>query len=386
MAESAESPRLHATPQTVRVRTPPRPMRFPRLIPVLSLLAMPADAQTLHLGNYADAIHATDFDPATGRLGPSRAVAPLARASFLDRSADGRFLYAVAEGKPGLLAAFAIGPDGALVPVNTRPSEGSGPCDIALSPEGRLVAVANYGGGSVSVHRVAGDGALGETVAFFQHTHAADAHPDRQKRPHAHGVTWTPDGRLLLVPDLGGDRVYVYARQPDDTFAPNPAQPWFALAPAAGPRHAQFSPDGRHLYVINELDNTIAVATYQAEAATLALTQTLSTLPAEGFAGFTKTAEIAVRPDGRFVYASNRGHDSIAVFARDADTGRLTPGGHAAVPANPRHFALSPDGRWLLSAGQDADAIRVFAIDAVTGKLTPAGVDLATPKPVCVRF
>jgi 6-phosphogluconolactonase len=361
-------------------------MRFPRFIPTLLLSAMSVAAHTLYLGNYADAIRAAEFDPVSGVLGPDRAVAPLARASFLDRSADGRFLYAVAEGKPGLLAAYVIVAEGALTSLNTHTSEGSGPCDIALSPDGRLVAAANYSGGSVIVHRVAADGSLGEKAAFFQHTHAANAHPDRQKNPHAHGVTWSPEGRLLIVPDLGGDRVYLYARNADDTLAPNPGQPWLALAPAAGPRHAQFSPDGRHLYVINELDNTVAVAAYDPAGATFTVIETVSTLPTEGFAGFTKTAEVAVRPDGRFVYASNRGHDSLAVFARDADTGRLSPRGHVAVPANPRHFALSPDGRWLLSAGQDTSTVRVYAVDAETGGLSPVGADLPTPKPVCVNF
>lgn len=361
-------------------------MRFPRFIPALLLSAMTAAAHTLYLGNYADAIHAADFDAGRGILSRDRAVAPLTRASFLDRSADGRFLYAVAEGKPGLLASFAIGAEGTLTPLNTRSSEGAGPCDIALSPDGRLIAAANYGGGSVNIHRIENDGSLGEKIALFQHTHAANAHPDRQKNPHAHGVTWSPEGRLLLVPDLGGDRVYSYVRNADDTLAPNPAQPWLALAPAAGPRHAQFSPDGRHLYVINELDNTVAIAAYDPAQATFTLIETVSTLPTEGFAGFTKTAEVAVRPDGRFVYASNRGHDSLAIFARDAKTGRLSPRGHVAVPANPRHFALSPDGRWLLSAGQDTSAVRVYAVDAESGGLTPVGPDLTTPKPVCVNF
>lgn len=361
-------------------------MRFIRFIPALLLSAMTAAAHTLYFGNYADAIRATEFDPVSGQLGPDRAVAPLARASFLDRSADGRFLYAVAEGKPGVLAAFSIGTGGTLTPLNTRSSEGNGPCDIALSPEGRLVAVANYGGGSVIVHRIAADGSLDQKMAFFQHTHASGAHPDRQKTAHAHGVTWSPEGRLLLVPDLGGDRVYVYARKADDSLAPNPAQPWLTLAPAAGPRHAQFSPDGRHIYVINELDNTVAVVAYDPAGAALSLVETVSTLPVAGFAGFTKTAEIAVRADGRFVYASNRGHDSLALFARDPASGRLTPGGHVAVPANPRHFAISPDGRWLLSAGQDADAVRVYAVDAESGGLAPVGPDFATPKPVCINF
>lgn len=364
----------------------PRPVRV-LLAALPLLLSSPMNAAPVFFGNYADSIRAADFDPATGRLTGERAVAELAKASFLAKSANGRFLYAVAERAGGGLHAFALTPDAALTPLNSRPSGGAGPCDVALSPDGRLAAAANYGGGSVIVYRVEADGRLGEKAAFFQHDHAADVFAGRQKKPHAHGVTWSPEGRLLLVPDLGGDRAYLYACDPaKGELAPNAAQPWLELPPGSGPRHAQFSPDARHLYVINELSNTVGVAVFDAARGALELIQTVSTLPAEGFAGATKTAEIAVHPSGRVVYASNRGADTLAIFARDAATGRLSPAGHAPVPAVPRHFALSPDGRWLLSAGQDTDRVAVFAVDPATGALTPSGEPLATPKPVCVRF
>jgi len=359
------------------------------LAATLALCApMNSTASTVYLGNYADAIQAADFDSATGQLTRGRPVAALARASFLTKSADGRFLYAVAEGGGGSLHAFAIGGDGALTTLNTRPSQGSGPCDIALSPDGSLIAAANYSGGSAIVYRVALDGTLAEPAGFFQHTHAAKVFPGRQKEAHAHGVTWSPDGRLLLVPDLGGDRIYAYASATAATggqMVVNPSQAWLEVPPGSGPRHAQFSPDGRNLYVINELGNTVSVAAYDAEAGTFALVETVTTLPPEGFAGATKTAEIVVHPAGHTVYASNRGHETLAIFARDAATGRLTPRGHVPVPANPRHFALSPDARWLLSAGQDTSTVAVFSV-AADGALTPAGEPFATPKPVCVRF
>ena len=358
------------------------------LLPSLTMSAdsLPASpALRLFIGNYADAIQVADFDPATGGLSDGRPAAPLPKASFLAKSADGRHLYAVSETGAGGLHAFAIQPDGALAPLNSRPSEGSGPCDIALSPDGRLVAAANYSGGSVIVYRVETDGSLGEKVFFSQHTHSTNVFPGRQKKPHAHGVTWTPDGRLLLVPDLGGDRVYLYARA-GDTLSPNAPQPWIEVPAGSGPRHAQFSPDARHLYIINELGNTVSVAAYDASAATLPLVETVSTLPPEGFAGATKTAEIAVHPAGHTVYASNRGAETLAVFARDAATGRLTPQAYVPVPPNPRHFALSPDARWLLSASQDASVIAVYSVDPATGALTPAGSPFATPKPVCLRF
>lgn len=369
--------------------TPRPPISRPAraLLAALALLPLSMTAATVFFGNYADSIRAADFDSATGRLDGERAAADLAKASFLAKSANGRFLYAVAEADGGGLHAFAVTTDGALTPLNATSSGGKGPCDIALSPDGRLVAAANYGGGSVIVYRVEADGRIGEKAAFFQHAHASNVFAGRQKGPHAHGVTWSPDGRLLLVPDLGGDRVYLYACDQDKgEFAPHAAQLWLELPPGSGPRHAQFSPDGRHIYVVNELSNTVGVATYDAARGALELIQTVSTLPAEGFAGATKTAEIAVHPAGHTVYASNRGADTLAIFRRDPATGRLSPAGHAAVPAVPRHFALSPDGRWLLSAGQDTDRVAVYAVDPATGALTPVGEPLATPKPVCVRF
>lgn len=361
-------------------------LKFPRALAALLLLPMTAPAQTVFLGTYADSIQASAFDSATGLLGPARAAAPVAKASFLAKSPDGRFLYAVAEGREGVLHAFAIGADDSLTPLNTRSSEGPGACDIAVSPDGLLVAAANYSGGSVIVYALAADGSFGDKVAFFQNTHASQAHPNRQKNPHAHGVTWSPDGRLLLVPDLGGDRVYIYSRDLGaNTVTTNLVQPWLELPPASGPRHAQFSPDGKHLYIINELDNTVAVTAFDAAAATLTIIEVVPTLPAD-FTGETKTAEIAVHPAGHTVYASNRGHDSLAVFNRDPATGRLTASGHVSVPKNPRHFALSPDAGWLLSAGQDADLVAVFAVDPSDGSLRPHGEPAAAPRPVCVRF
>jgi 6-phosphogluconolactonase len=392
--------------------SPRRALHRASLFAFIPLFTMPAFSSATPLpvffGNYSDAIRAADFDAATGVLSADRPVAPLAKASFLAKSANARFLYAVSETGAGGLHAFAIDAERALTALNSRPSVGDGPCDIALSPDGRLVAAANYGGGSVIVYHVQPDGHLGEQAFFSQHTHATNVFEDRQKKPHAHGVTWSPDGRFLLVPDLGGDRVYVYANAASASvsspatsatspLAPHAVQPWIEVPAGAGPRHAQFSADARHLYIINELGNTVSVVAYQPNSDTTAsasataadtftLIETVSTLPAEGFAGATKTAEIVVHPAGHTVYASNRGADTLAVFARDSATGRLTPRGHVAVPANPRHFALSPDARWLLSASQDSSVVAVFAVDATTGALTPAGTPFATPQPVCVRF
>lgn len=360
--------------------------RFAALIATI-LLTMPLSALPVYFGSYGPAIQVADLNPHTGALSGLRVAAALANASFLAKSADARFLYAVAEGSSGGLFAFSIKVDGQLAPLNQISSEGGGPCDVALSPDGKLIAVANYGGGSAIIYRVQADGALGEKLAFFQHTHFADVFPERQKNPHAHGVTWSPDGRLLFVPDLGGDRMYAYAYDAaSSTMSVNPAQPWLQMPPGSGPRHAQFSPDGRHIYVINELDNTVSAAAYDAAAGTVTLIESVSTLPVGGFAKETKTAELALTPDGVTVYASNRGHDTLATFRRDPANGRLHTIGHVPVPAHPRHFALSPDARWVISAGKEANRVAVLAIDPATGELTatPYGIDLDSP--VCVRF
>lgn len=350
-------------------------------------LTMPLSALPVYFGTYGPAIQLADLDPATGALSGLRVAAALSNPSFLTKSADGRFLYAVAEGRPGGLFAFAIEADGTLTALNQAPSEGGGPCDIALSPDGTKVAVANYGGGSAIIYRVRADGALGDKLAFFKHSHFTDVFPGRQKNAHAHGVTWSPDGRLLFVPDLGGDRVYLYAYDAaSDSMAVNPAQAWLEMAPGAGPRHAQFSPDGRHFYVINELDNTVSAAAYDAAAGTVTLIESVSTLPPEGYDGPTKTAELALTPDGLTLYASNRGFETLAIFRRDPASGRLSPRGHVAVPAHPRHFALSPDARWVLSAGMEGNRVAVLAIDPATGALTPTEHGLDLKSPVCVRF
>ncbi len=353
---------------------PPHAAAAPKTIPVF-------------LGNYADAIQAADFDPATGALSGGRAVAAVPRASFLARSADGRFVYAVTEAGQGRLHAFAVDDSDGLAPLNSSPTEGAGPCDVAISPDGRLIAVANYAGGSVIVHRLDPDGRIGEKAAFFEHHQASGAVPGRQEAPHAHGVTWAPNGRLLLVPDLGADRVYLYACDPASlALAPNPPQASLELPRGSGPRHACFSTDGKQVYIVNELGNSVSVAAYDEKEAMLTLMETVSALPEGGVSAPSKAAEIATHPSGRRVYASVRGVDLLAVFERDPASGRLTLKAHLPAPAKPRHFALSPDARWLLVAGQDAGRVELFAVDPASGDLSPSGRPFPTPKPVCVRF
>ncbi len=371
-------------------------MRFPSLpalvLPFVFMTSVHAAPQRLFIGTYtnttAKGIYAARFDPATGVLSEPTLAAEVGSPSFLAVTPDRRALYAVSEPTKALHAYALDAAAGTLTKLNDLPSGGGGPCDVAVDATGRTVAIANYGGGSTVAYRLNDDGSLAAQTSLDQHTHASEAHPNRQKKPHAHGVTFSPDNRLLVSPDLGGDRVYLYAHDAaNSTLAPHAAQPWLEIAPGAGPRHAQFSPDGRQLYVINELDNTITVAAVDAAAGTLKTIQTIGTLPTD-FTGQSTTAEVAVSADGRFVYGSNRGHDSIAVYARDAADGTLTLRQIVSCGGeHPRHFALSPDGGWLLCANQDTDNITVFRIDPATGELTPSGhPPVALARPVCVRF
>jgi len=210
--------------------------------------------------------------------------------------------------------------------------------------------------------------------------------PHRQEGPHAHSVTLDAAGRFVFAADLGIDKIMVYRlAEPSGVLEPH-EPPSVSLTPGSGPRHFAFHPNGRFAYVINELSNTVAVFAYDAVAGKLNQAQTVNTLP-EDFQGNNSTAEVRVHPSGRFVYGSNRGHDSIAVFQADAETGRLTPAGHAATGGKtPRNFNIDPSGRYLLAANQDTGNVVAFAIDAVTGALTATGQEVKVPCPVCVAF
>jgi 6-phosphogluconolactonase len=334
-------------------------------------------------------IYRLRLDLATGALTEAGPPTESSSPSFLALHPSGRYLYAVNEsGGPtkgeGGVSAFAIdGKTGALAPLNQQSSRGGGPCHLSLDAKGRYVLVANYGGGSVSVLPVQADGRLAPAVTFIQHEgHGAD--PERQKGPHAHWVELDKPNRYALVADLGLDEVLVYKFDAGKgSLTPN--QPPFArLAPAAGPRHAAFSPDGRHAYVINELQSTVTAFSYDPQTGALGELQTLSTVPA-GFTGATTTAEIVMSADGKFLYGSNRGHDSIAIFAVDAATGKLTAAGHQSTRGKtPRNFAIDPTGTYLLAANQESDTIAVFRIDRASGALSPVGEPYRVPRPVCV--
>lgn len=350
----------------------------------------------LYAGTYtrppSKGIYAYRFQPATGTFTSIGLVAETANPSFIAIHPNRRFLYAVNEtsqyeGQPaGSVSAFSIDTaSGQLKLLNQVSSRGAGPCHVALDKTGKWLFVANYNGGSVAAFPVHGDGTLGEASAFVQHS-GSSVNSERQRVPHAHVVTVSPDNRFILVADLGLDQVLVYRLDPSKgSLAPNDP-PIVKIAPGSGPRHLAFRPDGRFAYVINEMMSTVTAFGYDAAHGSLQELQTLSTLP-EDFNGTNSTAEIAVHPNGRFLYASNRGHDSIAIFQIDPANGTLTASGQASTQGKtPRNLAIDPTGAYLLAANQDSASVVVFRIDQKTGGLMPSGTVLEIPSPVCITF
>jgi 6-phosphogluconolactonase len=325
-------------------------------------------------------------------LVPLGLAAETASPSFIELDLHRRLLFAANElnefqGKPtGAVSAFSIHREtGMLTLLNQRPSMGTGPCHLALDKARRHLFVANYGSGSVSVLPVASDGRLGAASAVVQHS-GSSVNPDRQKGPHAHCVTLDRANRFLFACDLGLDKILVY-RFDAERGTLTPHDPPFArVTPGAGPRHMVFRPDGRFAYVVNELSSTITGFAYDAAAGTLKTVQTVSTLP-EYFDGASTGAEIDVHPSGKYLYVSNRGHNSVVLFNIDPGNGTLAYVEEQGTGGlTPRHFGIEPSGRHMAIANQNSDTVLAARIDAGNGRLKPSGVFAQAPSPVCVKF
>ena len=286
----------------------------------------------------------------------------------------------------GAVTAYAIDrKTGKLTYLNETASRGADPCYISFDKTGRYALVANYTGGSVAVFPVLNDGRVGAASAFVQHT-GKGARPDRQEGPHAHWIQTTADNRFAVAADLGLDEVLVYKFDAaNGSLKAN--DPAFAkLPPGTGPRHVAFAPNNKFVYVVDELNSTVTAFTYDAQGGVLSQIQTISTLPA-GFSGANDAAEIHIHPNGKFLFASNRGHDSIVVFSIDQHNGKLTLVNHfSTLGKTPRNFELDPSGRLLFAANEDSGNIVIFKINLNTGKLTPTGQTLSAPAPVSLRF
>jgi 6-phosphogluconolactonase len=345
-----------------------------------------------YTGKGSKGIYAYRFDPATDQLTSLGLAAETVNPSFLAVDPTRRFLYAVNEisqyegRSSGGVSAFVIAAEtGKLTFLNEVPSGGAGPCHVSVDKTGRYVLVANYGGGSVAVFPILKDGRLGEASAFVQHK-GASINPQRQEGPHAHSIYTSPDNRFVISADLGLDEVLIYRFDAaKGTLTPN--YPAFAVTSSgAGPRHFAFHPNGKFGYVIDEMMSTITAFSYQQASGALDVIQTISTLP-QDFKGQSNAAEVEVHASGKYLYGSNRGHDSIAVFAINSRKGTLTP--VEDVPTlgkEPRSFAIDPTGTFLFAANQNSDNIVEFRIEPANGRLTPTGKVLEVSTPVCVTF
>jgi 6-phosphogluconolactonase len=338
----------------------------------------------------SEGIYAFRFDDATGTLTPRGLAVTTPNPSFLVASADRRVVFAVNEldnyegATSGSVTSFAVDATAAkLSAISTLSSRGAHPCHLELDKTGRFLGVANYTGGNYSLLPVNTDGRLEPAVVVVSGKGRGPT--ARQEGPHGHAVTFDAANRFLIATDLGIDRVMVYRFDPAAGALVANTPPSVGMKPGAGPRHFVFHPNGRQAFVINELDSTITSLAWDGTSGLLSVIGTVSTLPA-GVTAST-TAEIHVHPNGRFVYGSNRGHDSIAGFAIDSDTGKLTPAGHQSSGGKgPRNFAIDPSGNWMVIGNQSTDNVLVCAIDAGKGTLTPKGTAFASPVPICFKF
>jgi 6-phosphogluconolactonase len=365
-------------------------------VPAVSGMAAPqGTGRLVFIGTYtgptSEGIYAFRFDERSGALTPLGLAAATPNPSFLALSPDRRFLFAVNETssfdgeKSGSVRSFSIdAATGKLTELSVQSSRGADPCHLAVDRTGRFLAVANYTGGNFALFPIGADGRLGPASAVLTNE-GSGPNRTRQDRPHAHAVLFDPGNRFLLGADLGIDRVLVYRFDAvRGTVAPN-TPPSATVTAGAGPRHLAFHPNGRQLFSINELSSTVTEFLWDTRTGTLAGRPEISTLPPAGPAG-NSTAEIVVHPNGRVVYASNRGHDSIAVFATDVRRGLSLIEIEPTRGQTPRNFALDVTGRWLVAANQRSGTLAVFAIDAKTGALTPSGPLAPVGAPVCILF
>jgi 6-phosphogluconolactonase len=367
---------------------------IPKLIPPLFLLTAALHAAPVFIGtntaknSTSKGIYLTDFDAATGKLTEPVLAAEYRNPGFLAQHPTKPVLYACGvpntpfPDESGSVAAFAIDEKHGLKFLGEASSGGKGACHVAVDATGGTVAVANYGGGSFSTLKLDANGIPTAAASVIKLTGSGPNLP-RQDGPHAHGVYFDKANQHFFMPDLGLDQVFVY---PFDAATSKLGEPLPSLvtAPGSGPRHLAFSPDEKHAYVINELHNTVLAASY-ADGKFTPL-DSVPTLP-EDFTGKSTTSEIEVHPSGKFVYGSNRGHDSIVVYQRDGKTGALKFLQHAPCGGKtPRHFKIDPSGKWLLCAHQDSNTISVLPLDPETGKLGEPIHTVTSPSPICLLF
>lgn len=352
-----------------------------------------AAEQLVLIGTYSqrgsEGIYAARLDLDSGKLSEPKALAQARNPSFLALHPGGKFLYAVNEvgmdkGKPaGAITAYAFDREKpALLELNSEPTQGTSPCHLAVDASASTVVAANYSSGNAAVFPLAPDGLLRPAAQVLQHE-GKGPNKGRQEAPHAHGVTFSPANDHVFITDLGIDRVVGYRFDAKSSRAERSDAATAAVAAGSGARHFVFHPDGKTGYAVNEMDGTVTTFAWDAAKGVLQAKHVTPGLPPD-FSGKNGAAEIAVHPSGKFLYSSNRGHDSIAVFALGAD-GKPVPVQHQPTGGRtPRGFAVEPSGRFLLCANMDTDNLVVFRIDAETGRLSPVGSEIKVPAPVCV--
>ncbi len=361
-----------------------------------ALSAKPIGDPLVYVGTYttgqSEGIYLYRLNLTSGELKHVNTTRGVVNPSFLALSPSRRYLYAVNEvqefagKKSGAVSAFAVDQrTGELRLLNQKPSLGADPCYVEVDNQGRFVLIANYTGGNVTVLPVERGGSLGEAADLKQYQ-GQSVNRDRQEGPHAHCIMLDPTNGFAYSCDLGTDRVMIFRFDARNGKLLTNEQPWAPVKPGAGPRHLAFHPSGKYVFVLNELYSTVTVFTRDPEKGSLKELQTLTTLTKD-FAGKNTSADVHVSSDGRFVYCSNRGHDSIAMFGFDARRGALTIIGHESTRGmTPRNFAIDPTGQFLLAANQKSDNIVVFRVDRKTGRLSATGQAVEVPSPVCLKF
>jgi 6-phosphogluconolactonase len=333
------------------------------------------------------------FDPASGKMSDVKLAATSARSTFIFIHPNRKWLYAFNEmsdangNKGGGVEAFEIDPaSGSLKLINNQPSGGKGPCYVSVDPSGRVALVANYGSGALASLAIdQASGALSPPVSVIQHS-GSSANKERQSGPHAHSLNADPSGKFAISCDLGTDRVDVYKLDAAPAKLTENDPPFATVAPGSGPRHLAFSKDQKFVYVANEVNNTVTVFAWDGSRGSLSEVQTIGTLPAD-YSGTDTVSEVQVSPSGRFVYAANRGSNTMAIFAADQSTGKLEPRGHVPCGGNwPRNFRIDPSGKFMLVTNERSGNVVEFRIDDATGALTPTGESVQIPTPMCAKF
>ena len=342
-------------------------------------------------------IHAFEFDSAHGTLSPLSRTTDVKSPFFLALSRDSKFLYATYSERFGgkedeQIASYSLdGRSGRLQRINNQSSHGRATCYVEVDATGTVVLTANYSSGTVASLPVSKDGHLAQAASFIQHPSedaaaSAEAGVAKKKLPNAHSIVPSPDNRFALAADLGVDKIFIYKLDPvHATLTPNPAQPFAILPQGSGPRHLLFEPSGRNVYVINEINSTLSVFAFDPAAGTLRALQTLPTIPPD-FSGKNACADLKLTPNGKFLYGTNRGHDSICIFSVAPDGTLERAGMQPSLGKGPQNLLLTPDGKWLLCANMAGNNVAVFALDSSSGQLTPKGDPIPLPHPSCIRW